>query len=71
MDELVRVAALALRYLGAPKAVLAHDLSNAGLQPARIAELIDSSANAVSQYKRAPRPQWPAKRPGATTTETV
>jgi hypothetical protein len=61
MDELVRVAVLALRYQGAPKAVLAHDMSTAGLSPVRIAQLIDTSPNAVSQYKRQPRPQWPKK----------
>jgi hypothetical protein len=62
LDELIRIAALALRYQGAPKAVIAHDLSKAGLPPARIADLIDSTSNAVSQYKRAPRPEWPSRR---------
>jgi hypothetical protein len=59
IDELVRVAVLFLRYQGVPKGTLAHDLSDAGLAPARIAELIGSTPNAVSQYKRAARPPWP------------
>jgi hypothetical protein len=59
IDELVRIAVLFLKYQGAPKGALAHDLSNAGLAPARIAELIGPSPNAVSQYKRAARPPWP------------
>jgi hypothetical protein len=59
VEELTRIAVLFLKYRGAPKAVLAHDLSDAGLTPARIAELIGTSPNAVSQYKRQPRPSWP------------
>jgi hypothetical protein len=59
VDELTRIAVLFLKYRGAPKAVLAHDLSEVGLAPARIAELIGTTPNAVSQYKRQPRPDWP------------
>jgi hypothetical protein len=59
IDELVRVMVLFLKYQGAPQGALVHDLSNAGLTPARIAELIQTSANSVSQQKRQKRPVWP------------
>lgn len=59
VDELVRIAVLFLKYQGAPKGTLAHDLSDAGFTPARIAELIGTTPNAVSQYKRSARPAWP------------
>jgi hypothetical protein len=59
VDELVRVAVLLLKYQGAPQGALVHDLSAAGLAPARIAALIGTTRNTVSQYKRSPRPRWP------------
>jgi hypothetical protein len=59
VDELVRVAVLFLKYQGAPQGALVHDLSAAGLAPARIAALIGTTRNTVSQYKRQPRPPWP------------
>jgi hypothetical protein len=65
IDELVCVLVLQLRYSGAPQGALAHDLSALGLSPSRIAELLDTSANTVSQQKRKKRPQWPPKKPAA------
>ena len=62
VDELVRVMALFLKYQGAPQGALVHDLSKAGLTPGRIAELILTSANTVSQQKRQKRPVWPLPR---------
>lgn len=59
VDELTRVAGLFLRYQDIPRAVLIHDLSDAGLSPARIALLIGTTPNAVSQAKRKKRPKWP------------
>jgi hypothetical protein len=59
VDELVRIAGLFLRYQDIPRAVLVHDLSDAGLSPARIAMLIGSTPNSVSQAKRKKRPKWP------------
>jgi hypothetical protein len=64
IDELVRIIALALRYLGAPQGTMVHDLSKLGLEPARIAELLGTTANTVSQQKRQKHPAWPPK-PGA------
>jgi hypothetical protein len=61
IDELVRVIALALRYQGAPQGTMVHDLSKLGLAPARIAELLGTTANTVSQQKRKARPAWPPK----------
>ena len=61
VDELVRVAALALRYQGVPQVVLVHDLSDAGFTPSRIALLLGTGPNTVSQQKRAKRPKWPPK----------
>ncbi len=59
VDELVRIAALFLKYQDIPQGVLVHDLSDAGLTPARIASLLGTTSNTVSQQKRATRPKWP------------
>jgi hypothetical protein len=59
VDELVRIVVLFLKYQGAPQGALVHDLSDAKLTPTRIAELIGTTANTVSQQKRAQRPKWP------------
>ncbi|MDX6510667.1 MAG: hypothetical protein QOE36_171 [Gaiellaceae bacterium] len=59
-DELVRMIALQLKY-SVPQAVLIHDLSDAGLGPARIAALLQTTPNTVSKAKRRPRAQWPLK----------
>jgi hypothetical protein len=59
-DELVRVAVLFLKHQGVPQGVLVHDLTAAGLEPARIAELLGTTPNTVSQQKRKKRPKWPA-----------
>jgi hypothetical protein len=63
VDELTRVVALALRYQGIPMGVLVHDLSDAGLPPARIATLLNTTNASVSQQKYAKRPVWPPKKP--------
>lgn len=60
MDELVKLAALYLKY-NVPQGVLVHDLSDAGLAPVRIAELLGTTPNTVSQQKRTKRPEWPPK----------
>jgi hypothetical protein len=62
VDELVRVMVLGFRYAGAPQGALVHDLSKLGLEPARIAELLSTTANTVSQQKRKKRPEWPMKK---------
>lgn len=62
VDELTRIIALALRYSGAPQGALVHDLSKLGLGPARIAELLSTTPNTVSQQKRQKRPAWPVDR---------
>jgi hypothetical protein len=62
IDELVRIIVLALRYQGAPQGTMVHDLSKLGLEPARIAELLATTANTVSQQKRKARPVWPPKQ---------
>ncbi len=59
IDELVRIMALFLKYQGAPQGALVHDLTKAGLGPARIATLILTTPNTVSQQKRKKRPEWP------------
>jgi hypothetical protein len=59
VDELVRIMALTLKYQGVPQGVLVHDLSDAGLAPTRIATLIGTTPNTVSQQKRKTRPKWP------------
>jgi len=59
IDELVRVAVLFLRYQGIPQGVLVHDFSAAGMTPSRVAELVGTTPNTVSQQKRKPRPAWP------------
>lgn len=58
IDELTRILALFLKYQGIPQGVLVHDLSKAGLSPGRIASLILTTPNTVSQQKRAARPDW-------------
>lgn len=60
VDELVRVVALQMKYQGVPQGVLVHDLTAAGLGPARIASLLGTTANTVNQQKRAARPKWKA-----------
>jgi hypothetical protein len=59
VDELTRVFALTLKYSEAPQGVLIHDLSAAGLTPARIAALLGTTANTVSTAKAKKRPKWP------------
>jgi hypothetical protein len=59
VDELVRLAAIYLRYQDIPQGVLVHDLSDAGLTPTRIADLLGTTSNTVSQQKRGKRPKWP------------
>jgi hypothetical protein len=61
IDELTRILALFLKYQGVPQGTLVHDMSKAGLSPTRIASLILTTPNAVSQQKRAKRPDWPAR----------
>jgi hypothetical protein len=61
IDELTRVLTLSLRYQGVPQGTLVHDLSKAGLLPARIASLILTTPNTVSQQKRKKRPEWPVR----------
>lgn len=61
VDELTRVISLALRYKGIPQGVLVHDLSDAGVPVGRIATLLNTTPNTVSQQKRAKRPAWPKK----------
>lgn len=62
IDELTRVMLLLLRYVGASQGALVHDLTKLGLQPGRIAELLGTSPNTVSQQKREKRPAWPLNR---------
>jgi hypothetical protein len=64
IDELVRIIALARRYLGAPQGTMVHDLSKLGLEPARIAGMPSTTANTLGQQKRQKHPAWPPK-PGA------
>ena len=59
VDELTRVFALTLKYSQVPQGVLIHDLSAAGLAPARIATLLGTSPGTVSTAKGKPRPKWP------------
>ncbi len=59
VDELVRMLAITLRYQGIPQGALVHDLSDAGFTPTRIALLLGTTPNTVSQQKRAKRPKWP------------
>lgn len=58
IDELTRVLALTLKY-NVPQGVLVHDLSKGGMSPKRIAELLGTTPNTVSQTKRKKRPRWP------------
>ena len=62
IDELTHIMALLMKYQGVPQRVLVHDLSKAGLTPTRIAALILTTPNTVSQEKRQKRPDWPPKR---------
>jgi hypothetical protein len=62
VDELVRIIALQLRYLGAPQGALVHDLSKLGFAPARIAEVLGARASTVRQQKTEKRPNWPPKK---------
>ena len=59
VDELTRVLLLALRYTGAPQGALVHDLSDLGLRPARIAELLGATGASVRTQKNQKRPEWP------------
>jgi hypothetical protein len=59
IDELAHIMALNLKYQGVPQVVLVHDLTKAGIEPARIASLIQTTPNTVSQQKRQKRPKWP------------
>jgi hypothetical protein len=59
VDELTRIIALSLRYGQVPQGVLVHDMSDAGFTPTRIAELLGTTRNTVSQTKRKARPKWP------------
>jgi hypothetical protein len=59
IDELAHIMALNLKYQGVPQGVLVHDLTKAGIAPARIASLIQTTSNTVSQQKRKKRPKWP------------
>lgn len=61
IDELAHLLALFLKYQGVPQAVLVQDLSKAGLSPSRIASLILTTPNTVSQQKRQKRPDWPPR----------
>ena len=58
-DELIRVVALALRYQGIPQGVLVHDMAALGIPVNRIALLLGTTPNTVSQQKRGKRPKWP------------
>jgi hypothetical protein len=62
IDELARLLALFLKYQGAPQGALVHDLTTAGFSVSRIAELIQTTPNAVSQAKRQARPKWPLSK---------
>lgn len=62
MDELARILALGFRYQGVPQGTLVHDLSKAGLTPARIAQLLGTKPGTVSQQKNEKRPPWPPKK---------
>lgn len=61
VDELTRIIALALRYQGVPEGALVHDLTDLGVPVGRIALLLNTSGNNVSQKKRRARPEWPKK----------
>jgi hypothetical protein len=61
LDELVRMIALSFKYQGVLQGVLVHDMSKAGLEPVRIAQLLLTTRNTVSQQKRKKRPEWPPK----------
>jgi predicted transcriptional regulator len=39
--------------------VLVHDMSDAGFTPKRVADLLGTTPNTVSQTKRKARPKWP------------
>ena len=61
VDELTHVLAMSLKYQGVPQVVLVHDMTRAGMSPKRIADLIGTTANTVSQAKRSKRSSWPPK----------
>lgn len=61
VDELTRMLALWFKYQGVPQVVLVHDLTGAGIPVSRVARLLGTSPNTVSQQKRAARPKWPLK----------
>jgi hypothetical protein len=61
VDELTHVLAMALKYHGVPQGVLVHDMSAAGMTPKRVAELLGTTPNTVSQQKAKKRPKWPAE----------
>jgi predicted transcriptional regulator len=52
---------MSLKYQGIPQVVLVHDLTKAGMAPKRIADLLGTTNNSVSQAKRQKRPKWPPK----------
>jgi hypothetical protein len=60
VEELTRLVALFLKYWGVPQGVLVHDMTTAGFSVGRIADLIQTTPNNVSQVKRKARPKWPA-----------
>lgn len=62
VDELTRIVALHMRYQGIPQGVLVHDMSDAGIPVGRIAKLLNTTPNTVSQQKRKARPKWSAKK---------
>jgi hypothetical protein len=61
VDELTHVLAMSLKYQGVPQVVLVHDMTKAGMAPKRIADLLGTTNNSVSQAKRQKRPKWPPK----------
>jgi hypothetical protein len=65
IDELAHLLTLFMKYQGVPQVVLVHDLTKAGLMPGRIASLILTTRNTVSQQKREKRPEWPPKTKAA------
>ncbi len=62
VDELTRILALSLRYQDIPQGVLVHDMIELGIPVGRVATLIGTTPNTVSQQKRKKRPVWPSKK---------
>jgi hypothetical protein len=58
-DELARILMLWIRYTGAPHGALVHDLSDLGIAPARIAQLLGADGGSVRAQKSQNRPVWP------------